>query len=199
MHRAFCKIKFLGTSNFRWPFLDLYHQKRFSTRNFPILNQKFSHSPPKIFRWPSHLLQKFLSIQAILKRISIRNFPMTFLVLIYQKKISPHQILVGTVLVSGMFLYILTVSLENCPLGPGTPWSFTWYANTNIQNIHSSCSFPGTPYRRVPSQKVPECAIKDYMIAFTPITTSIIIIVITIGIIGLITIIFTIIFTCIVK
>jgi len=51
------------------------------------------------------------------------------------------------------FLCILTVSLEMIPEGPGTPWFIIWYCNTNIQNIHSSFSFPGTPYRHVPSQK----------------------------------------------
>jgi len=43
------------------------------------------------------------------------------------------------------FFYILTVSLEKVPEGPGTPWFIIWYCNTNIQNIHSSFSFPGKP------------------------------------------------------
>src|SRR6218665_1157414 len=65
----------------------------FSTRNFPILNLKFSHSllfsfTAKNYCHPSHFKEKFH-----------QKFCDDFLVIIYQAKISLHSIVLENVLI----------------------------------------------------------------------------------------------------
>src|SRR6218665_3206281 len=79
---------------------------------------------------------------------------MTLLVIIYQTKISLHPIILENVQVSGIFIQSYCFSRE----GPGRSrypmiYYLIGYCNTNIQNIHSSFLFPGTPYQRVPGNK----------------------------------------------
>jgi len=108
----------------------------------------FSHLPQKITLHPSHFKENFPWP---------RNFPMTLLVIIYQTKISLHPIFCKCSDLRDFYTFLLFLSKTSWK-GPGMPWFIIWYCNTNIQNIHSSFSFPGrlTPFRRVPSQKNPE-------------------------------------------
>ena len=99
--RAFCKITFPGTPHFRWPFLD---------------------SPPKKFLHPkfsddllSHLPQKSLSNQAILKRnFHPKFFDDFFSHYLPNKNFSPPNNF-KNVLVSGIFTHSYCISRN----GPG--------------------------------------------------------------------------------
>jgi len=81
--------------NFPWPFFrHLPPKKSFSTRYFPILHQKFSHSQPKIFWWPLLVVyhQKITLHHSHFKEKFPPNiFRWLFLVIIYPKKFLSTQ------------------------------------------------------------------------------------------------------------
>ena len=94
-------------------------------------------------------LRNFYTFLLFLSKRSLKS-PVGLHHYLTNKNFSPHNFL-------GKFsglrnYYILTVSLEKAQEERGPPW-FIISCNTNIQNTHSSFSFPGTPYRCVPSQK----------------------------------------------